>query len=474
MIAKNARLTARQRQVVGLFLAVALPGVLAGREPQLARAAGGDQKEVSTGRAKKIATEAYVWGYALVVTQREYPAISERDKVAINEWYKPKEFPTPKSKAVVSPNVDTLYLLAMMDLSAEPLVLHVPDTSGRYYTLQFMDAYSNDFAYVGTRVTGTKAGNYLISAPGWKGEVPAAMAKVIKSPTPDLNIIGRIGVAGEADLANARTLQEQFTLTPLSTYLGGPKTTARYWPKAPGTPQEVAKAGIEFFDELCAAVAKNPPPADQDKLLKRFAEVGIIPGTRPSKDVKDPALRKALADAIPAGEWLITAKLLRLGTNVNGWLVSMQTGDYGTDYVLRAAMAKIAWGVNVPAEALYPMARTDNSRAKLTGANRYVVHFDPGQTPPVEAFWSLTVYNAQRFLVDNPIKRYALGSLSKELKYNDDGSLDIYIQRQNPPGKESNWLPAPEGDFNLILRLYLPKPEVLEGKYKYPPIKRLR
>jgi len=433
--------------------------------------------EVGAGaQALAIGVEAYVWGYPLVVMRRTMLLQTQTGGVPINGFANAHALATPQDRSVVLPNIDTLYSLAWLDLRGGPLVLHVPDTHGRYYVLQMLDMYTNTFANIGKRVTGTLEGRFLISGPDWHGAVPMNM-KPVTAPTNTVWIIGRTLVNGEADVPNVVALQNQYTLTPLSTYLGTPTAaTPIPTPAATGTsgsPQDVASAGIEFYDELGMALVGNPPPADQASLLQRFGKVGIGPGRTPSTQVDDLAVRAALAAAPAAGDQLMTKIAKAAGKPANGWTVDLHTGTYDEHFLLRALTAKNGLGANVPAEAVYAIARVDAAGQTLSGAHAYRLSFAAGQLPPVDAFWSLTLYGTDLFLVANPINRYAITDRTAGLQRTANGGLDIYIQHEAPAGHEANWLPAPAGEFLLVLRAYNPKPPILDGSYTIPQVRQI-
>ena len=421
-------------------------------------------------RALQIGTQAYIWGYSLVAVKRTLRRFAVRQGVPLNQFVRAQQLATPETKAVVLPNNDTLYASAWLDLRQEPIILHVPDTQGRYYSVQLMDAYTNTFAYVGRRVTGTKEGNYAIVGPAWQGTLPTGV-KPIKSPTNTVWGLTRTLVKGEDDLTTARTLQQQYTLTSLSAY-GGGITPQQQVPPSPIT-QTAESNGLQFYDELGAALQDDPPPEDESPLLRLFAQVGIGLNRRPSQEVKDQATIDGLKQAISEGERLIDQKVSNWGKMVNGWMVNYQIGNYGKDYLLRAATAKAALAANTAEESLYFITQVDVTGKPLSGANRYVFRFDPGGLPPVDAFWSLTVYGLDRFLVANPLNRYSIGDRTKGLQYNADGSLDIYVQHEVPVGEESNWLPTPADAFYLLFQAYQPRAELLTGAYKVPPVKRV-
>jgi hypothetical protein len=391
----------------------------------------------------------------------------------VNQFGHLRYLATPDETVVVTPNSATLYSSAWLDLSKEPIVLHVPDTGGRYYVMQMLDAYTNSFAYVGRRTTGTGEGDFLIVGPGWNGSLPAH-TKEIQSPTNTVWIIGRILVNGPSDISNVTALQDQLTLTPLSQL--GMAAGAGETQLSPDLlkPSADTQEKLKFFEELRVALKNNPPPEGEAALMAVFDRIGLGMNRTPYGSDMDPAMAEGLALAIPAGQQIVNDTWPDYGGNKNnGWAFMTDIGTYGYDYLTRAAVAEGGLGANIPSEAVYPKAQTDSDGKPLSGAGKYVIHFPAGKTPPVDAFWSLSMYNASSFmLVANPIDRYTIGDRTQGLKYNADGSLDIYIQHEAPL-ERSNWLPAPEGDFYLILRMYQPKPQVLNGTYQIPPVKKV-
>jgi hypothetical protein len=447
-----------------------------------------------------IATLAYIWGFPLVNVERSIdfttsPNIPEGPgRGPINTFNDFRTFPDSNFTDIVRPNVDTLYSTAYLDLKNEPLVLAIPAITDRYYSLQFIDAYSNNYDYIGSRLNDTTGGSFLLVGPGWNGTVPSGL-KQIQSPT-DSSVIGlRILVKDPKDVNNVHTIQDKFNLTPLSAFESGQSITnstsglsttatnsSKTLPVAPD-PALIPKTGIKIYDEIGQDMAYNPPPQNDSPVVAKFKTIGIGPNTTPSTQTNE-TIRQALENGILEGEKLIDARIQVLGADINGWdisgmvvngsNVSNDIGNFGTDYLLRAATAKYGLFANSPEEAVYPSTSTDSQGQNLTGANKYVIHFDKGQTPPVNAFWSLTLYNNASYLADNPINRYAIGDRSPGLVYNEDGTLDIYIQHDTPgPDRESNWLPSPAGDFSLTLRLYNPQDSVLNGEYQYPPLQRV-
>jgi hypothetical protein len=458
------------------------------------------QQLLSSNDPKDIATLAYIYGFPLVAVERtadfttspNLPAGPGRGPLnTINNF---RDFPNANFTDIVRPNVDTLYSIAYLDLSKEPLVLEVPMIADRYYSLQFIDAYSNNFLYIGSRMNDTKGGTYLVTGPNWQGTMPSGM-KQIKAPT-NSGLIGiRILVNGPDDVSNVHSIQDQFILSPLfvlegkgnstssaTTTVGAITNASKEIPVAPD-PALIPETGVTIYDEISSDMANNLPPENDSAVIAKFKTIGIGPGLTPSKTAND-TVKQALENGITNGQQLIDEKVQNIGTVVNGWSIpgliitdgkgKFEFGNYGTDYLLRASVAKYGLFANSAEEAIYPTAFTDSQGQNLTGTHNYVIHFDKGQLPPVKAFWSLTLYNNASYLADNPINRYSVGELTPGLKNNTDGSLDIYIQNASPGAdKESNWLPAPSGDFSLNLRLYVPEGPVLTGQYQYPPIQRV-
>jgi hypothetical protein len=441
-----------------------------------------------------IATLAYIWGFPLVTMERQFNFMTSPNvppgpgRGPVNANNCARELVNASFTDVVSPNSDTLYCQTQFDLKKEPIVLVVPPIADRYYSFEFLDAYTNDYAYLGTRATGSTGGTYLIAGPDWNGQVPKGMT-MIWTPTNLAWDINRILVKGPADLPNVHAIQDKIVMKPLSVFQGKAATSppqpaatsanASSSKQVPIGPQPalIPTTGIKIYDEIGKAMIGNPLNPPDPGLVTKLASIGIGPGKVPSTEAND-TIKTALQTGITEGQKMIDAKVANVGANVNGWLVNAQPGVYGTDYLFRAAVTQYGLGANVAQEALYPTVFTDSEGKPLSGANKYTIHFAPGQTPPVNAFWSITMYNNKSLFVDNPLNRYSIGKYTEGLKNNTNGSLDIYIQNANPgKAKESNWLPAPatpvSDTFNLILRMYLPQPQVLNGTWSYPPLQRM-
>jgi hypothetical protein len=377
---------------------------------------------------------------------------------------------TSEYKDVVSPNVDTVYCTAWLDLSQNPVVLIVPDTNDRYYVVQIMDAYSNTFSSIGRRTTGTKAGKFAILGPDWKGVLLSGL-KAVKSPTNTAWVIVRVLSKGKDDEEEAIKILKQFALTSLDENSS---------PHVIKTANELLLknkvedlSAIDFFKTMTDLMVLNPT-TDNESFEKEFEHIGInrVYGFDASKLHPDTiaGLIRAAKDAFV----IISNSQEEVNPRFNnGWMIYTGIGAYGDQFLKRAFVAYMGLGANVDEEAICPRTFTDDQGNQLNGKYNYVLHFDKDQLPPVEAFWSVTMYDKDFHLVENDIKRYAIADYTPGIEYNDDGSLDIYIQNSQPTNHKSNWLPAPKDDFNLLLRLYQPSDKILNGTYEVPGVKRV-
>ena len=435
-----------------------------------------------------LSTEAYVYGFPLVFNLdqvRRYvdDGVGSNAAAPFNSFSHARKMAGP-ADTFVTINNDTVYSMAQIDLSVGPVLLHVPDTAGRYYVLQFVDAWTNNFAYIGHRATGTAVGDFLLVPPAWSGDAPAD-ATIIEFPTRVASIVGRWACAGEDDLAAVATLQDATTLTPMH-----PEAAAA------GLPQPVASdsEALAYFDKLRLWSQAFPAPQRDQPLQASLTPLGINDPDRPITENTDPVTR-ALSEGYARGEAVLQKVLHSGGTSpvVNGWKLTFHAFDYNLDYfqvgalddpgfkisdpkmriVERAAAAAGGlWG-NHAYEAAYIMTYVDDQGEQLNGSRTYTLHLDP--TPPVGAFWSLTMYDVPNFfMVDNPLDRYSIGDRTPGIVYEDDGSLVITISSTEPtaPTARANWLPAPAGDFRPVLRMYEPRPAVLDGTYRIAAITR--
>lgn len=445
------------------------------------------QSAVTEQEARAIGVEAYIYFYPLLtmdITRKQSTNIApgkEFGKGPMNTFVNVPIYPTADFKTVVRPNFDTLYSIAWLDMAKEPMVVSVPDTDGRYYLMPMLDMWTDVFASPGWRTTGTQAANYLVTPPGWNGAVPSGLTRVV-APTPIVWVIGRTKTDGPKDYDAVHKIQAGYKVTPLSQWN---KTAAVDAPavsidpdvdmKTPPKTQVDTMRPEAFFAYAAELLKVHPPHLTDEPIIARMKRIGIEPGKSFNLDQADPAVRKALASVPQEALQLMAWKLPTLARVVNGWSMNTDTmGVYGNYYLKRAIVAQAGLGANVPEDAIYPLNLADDTGRPLEGANRYVIHFDKGSIPPANAFWSVTLYDSEGFQVANSLNRFALSSWMP-LKYNADGSLDLYFQHASPgPEKEANWLPAPAGPFNLALRLYAPKSEVLEGKWNPPPVTRVQ
>jgi hypothetical protein len=390
---------------------------------------------------------------------------------------KARSYPDASFRDVTAPNADTLYTMAWMDLSKEPWVLSIPDMKDRYFLFPMLDGWTTVFQVPGTRTTGTGAQTYAVTGPGWTGTLPAGV-KEYKSPTNMVWLLGRIYCTGTPeDYAAVHALQDQIGLVPLSTY-GKPYTPppgtvdAAIDMKTAVRDQVNRMDAVAYFTLLAQLMKTNPPVSADAPALARFARIGLVPG----QDFDAGKLQADFVKRIPQAALdriMLQFKINPAVKDINGWNYTTKTGIYGTDYLMRALITAIGLGANRPQDAVYPTSLKDADGKAYDGANKYVVHFGKDELPPAEGFWSITMYDANYFFVANPINRYSI-SARLNLKRNDDGSVDLYVQKESPgTDKESNWLPAPAGKFILMMRLYWPRetdPSILDGSWTIPAV----
>lgn len=416
-----------------------------------------------TDRIESIAEEAYIWGLPLWL-QGKYLQLARQSSTPLNQFTLSTQLAGPDDRNV-GPNVDTLYGYVWLALEREPLLLHVPDTNDRYYCIQFIDAYSNSFAYVGRRVTGTKEGRYAIARPSWKGNLPSEVVR-IDAPTNRVLALTRTLVRGEADLPNAQAIQARYTLIPLSLIRKAPRPSRSVVSAIGAFPfLHPGERGPGYFDDLGEYLKADAPPSRENAPLQRFASAKIGPNLKPSRSAQLTSYGRAVAAADAR------VKAANYASDVNGWRVNYGITPFISHRPQRAAVNRVGPGAHVAEEALYFGARADSAGKPLTGSSRYRVLFEVGQLPPVDAFWSLIMYGADFFLVSNPLNRYSISDRTPGLVHSPDGSLEIAMQHDKPEVGTSNWLPTPAGNFQLVLRTYQPKPEVLRREWKPPLIK---
>jgi hypothetical protein len=437
---------------------------------------------------RAIAASAYTFAYPLVlmdVTRRmDLERRAQAGLPGANHFVHAQTFPDDRSRIVIRPNADTLYSTAWLDLSYEPILLHVPDTHGRYYVMQLLDAWTETFDMPGKRTRGTGARWFGIVGPGWKGTLPPDVEK-IEAPTNTVWLLGRTQVNGVADYGEVHAIQNGFMLMPLSQYPNGSPVSRTPAPPAPGSspginrneppPLQVQRmTAREFFQTAATLLERNPPHPQDAPLIQQLARIGILPGKIFNPESLGIEGQKAFEQgAKTAADSLATlGSQGGVGEKVNGWSSGFgaATGRYGVRYDARAAVARLGLGALPPEEAIYfSCCRTDAAHS-LSGEHAYTLHFCAAELPPVHAFWSLTLYGEDGYFVSNDIHRFALGDRDA-LKFNSDGSLDLFVQHDAPGADhDSNWLPAPNGKFNLSLRLYWPGEDVVRGRWRPPPV----
>jgi hypothetical protein len=439
--------------------------------------------------AQEIGIDAYEFAYPLVtmeLTRRvsTNATAPEGSKAPMGQFAKLRGYPAVDNHAVTAPNADTLYTIVWLDVSKEPWIVSAPDMKGRFFLLPMLDGWTTVFADPGKRTTGTAAQKFAVTGPGWNGTLPAGVTEY-KSATGMVWLLGRIYCTGTPeDYKAVHALQDKMTAVPLSAY-GKPYTPA------PGSvdpsidmktsirDQVNAMDAASYFKLFAELMKANPPTAEDSPMVAKLAKIGIVPGQDFDASKLDPAVAKGLAAAPkPAQDkimaWMKEGVVVGDAKVDNGWYFTTKTGLYGTSYRQRALVTAIGLGANRPQDAVYPTSEGPDILKKYSGEKKYVMHFDKGELPPVDGFWSLTMYDASYFFVPNPINRYTVSQRNK-LKVNADGSVDLYIQNESPgTDKEQNWLPAPRDTFILMMRLYWPKeksPSILDGSWKIPPVK---
>ena len=443
------------------------------------KAAGPSEQELAA-----VAMDAYIYGYPLVTMEMTRRVLTNVPKpegklAPMGQFAKLRTYPSPVDKAVTAPNADTLYTLAWLDVSKEPWVLSIPDMKDRYFLMPMLSGWTDVFQVPGTRTTGTEAQKYAITGPVWTGTLPDGVTEY-KSPTGMVWIIGRIYCTGTPkDYKAVHALQDKFAVVPLSAY-GKPYSPppgnmdTNIDMKTAVREQVHAMDAAAYFKLFAELLKTNPPAAADAPIIEKMAKIGIVPGKDFDIGKADPTVAKALQAAPKAGQEKIMAELKNMANPVNGWTYSTKLGIYGTEYLARASVTAILLGANRSQDTIYPTSVTDADGKPYDGAKNYVMHFDKDQMPPANAFWSLTMYDADYFFVPNKLNRYTLSSRNK-FKTNPDGSVNLCIQNSSPgKDKEANWLPAPGGRFILMLRLYWPKvtpPSIIDGTWKPPAVK---
>lgn len=442
---------------------VALAGLL------LLLAATAPAEPATPENAEAVARDAYLYCYPLLVmdqTRRKLTGVLRiPGRGPYNAFNHLRAFPTAGFKVVIRPNFDTLYSTAWLDLRNGPVFIDVPDTNGRYYVMQMMDMWTEVIAAPGLRTNNGAATRYAVVLKGTAADLPTSVER-IESATPFVWIINRFQTNGQSDFEAIRVLQDALKIT-------APENVNAVAIDAPSKPVHEL-SGEEFFRYACAMMTVIPAHDADSAMLDRMKSIGLVPTANLDVAALSPDVQSALHNAPAAAQKAMQENGWASTKSVNGWLIPLhQIGRFGSEYLARAAVAKNLLGANIPEDVVYPLAIVDADGAPLDGRNRYVIRFERDALPPVNAFWSITLYGEDGFPVPNAANRYSLADRDP-LVYNADGSLDLYVQDERPDAQpDANWIPAPKGPFNLLLRLYWPKPSVLEGGWAPPPLRRV-
>lgn len=449
-----------------------------------------DVPPVAASEEAQLLMDAYVYGYSLITTEVTRVQMSNVSEVRglhapVGQFINVRRYPPADFRAVSAPNADTLYSLAWLDVGAEPMVFSHPDMGDRYFLFPMYSLWMPVITSVGARTGANKATNYLITGPGWSGQVPAGMVQV-RSPTRYFLILGRTYADGtDADYAAVNALQDQYKITPLSAFGTSFTYPAPQVDPNPGFSMTVKPQAVilgmsaeDYFNRMMRLMGSTAPPAPEDTpFLARLARIGLVPGQPFDPSRLSPAARVALRDLPQRALAGIAAHRQGVGIVVNGWAVTKGLGRYGTDYMKRAVVAAFGWPANLQDDAVYPFTETDSEGKPLTGTDKYTLTFAAGQTPPVNGFWSITMYEIDQgwWFVPNPLNKFTV-SPRNNLKANPDGSTTLYFQVDSPGAdKASNWLPAPRGAFIPMLRMYWPRetdPSILNGTWAPPFIQK--
>ncbi len=453
-----------------LFVLACLPFLIFSRSLEAAT--------VTEKEAQEIGVNAYLYFYPLItmdLTRKQMTNI-ESGKIPgfgpMNTFANAREYPTAEMKVVVRPNFDTLYSSAWLDLTNGPVIVSQPDTKGRYFLLPMLDMWTDVFASPGWRTTGTNAADFAIIPPGWEGVLPDGVQR-IHAPTPYVWVIGRIKTDGSKDYDAVHLLQDGLKIKTLGSQGVAYKVNPEIDMKTPPKEQVDGMDAAQFFAYAAELLKLHPPHITDQPILAVLKRIGFEKGKSFDLNQVSPEVKRGLEQAPKVALQLMKWKLPTLARVVNGWSMNTDTmGVYGNYYLKRAIIANEGLGANLPEDAVYPLNLFDEKSRPLSGDYQYKIHFEKSSLPPVEAFWSITLYDQDGYQVGNSLNRFALSSWMP-FKFNEDGSLDLYFSKASPGAdKESNWLPAPQGPFNLTMRLYAPKNDVLIGRWNPPAVTR--
>ncbi len=424
--------------------------------------------------AEHVGVLAYLYGYPLVDMAKQmhnetHRVTADQQVIApVNRFYRFPDLVTPETQGNFrAPNSDTLYYTAWFDISKQPVIIHTPDTKGRYFTIAVTNQYA-EVEHIGRRTTGTAQRYTALVAPDWDGDLPAGVHR-LEVETPKGWLLGRMLVDDKADFKAAYALVEQIWMAALDEFeFGAPPSTPRIPTAAALSPLE----NLEFFRVMNEAMQTLPPRPGETALLEQFRQIGIGKGLRFDPGTLDEVTKSGLQKALGTGSKMVAASRARTVASYNGWMVLDNIGRYGFNYLDRASVVAGGYG-NLPEESLYPAKVFDDQGRMLEGKFTYRLQFPAGELPPVDGFWSLSVYRLSDLsLVSNPIERYSIGSRTKGLVYAADGALTITLSHKQPPSGIHNWMPVPDDTFMLVMRLYEPRAEALSYQYRLPGIER--
>ena len=437
----------------------------------LASARVRNDKIITMQLAYHYGVAAYLYGYPIVDMHKQMHNETHRVDAdqqvyaPVNRLYRYPDLVDPDTAGNLrAPNNDTLYYSGWFDISEEPLIIHTPDTVGRYFTISVTNQYS-EVEHIGRRTTGTDEGYFALVPPHWEGELPDGVT-LFPTETNTGWLLGRMLVDGRDDFDAAKALVDDIWLAPLSEFTFGER---------PGEPEDLTAEPskpletLEFFQIMNRELQSLPSRSGEAALMAQFDEIGIGPNSKFDPASINDATRKGLEKAIKDGQKIVKASTFRTTDSFNGWMISHDIGRYGYKFMHRASVVKGGYG-NLPEESLYPATVFDETGSMLSGKNNYSLHFKAGEFPPVNGFWSLAVYTTDAKLATNEIDRYSIGDRTRGLEYDDDGSLTLYLQHTRPDAGVANWLPTPKGNFFAVMRLYEPAEAVLKNDYLLPRI----
>ncbi|HRI19509.1 MAG TPA: DUF1214 domain-containing protein [Panacibacter sp.] len=438
-----------------------------------------DSATLTNSEVTNLVTEAYVQTFPIVENYKAiyfYAVLKQSPKyMPFNTVKNEAVLYTPADKAVVRANNDTYYSTAILDLRAEPVIFQVPEEKSRYYTFQLIGMTTDNFGYIGTRATGTKAGIYAITSPNFTGSLPAGVVQ-IKSPSDFVTVAGRTAVSSPEDGLKAIALQKKYKVGKMSDFYPDfkPKAVQEInWPAFNPADDNVADT---FFSRFNLLAQYNKFSEKEQAIIDNYKQIGLVPGAPYTFSKDHPEYKDAIEEGFKIGQARVDSLSKNIGKKVNGWNMSPLMNDYfGDDYLLRAAWARKGIYLNSPVEAYYPATTIDGDGELLDGNNNYAITFPADALPPANYFWSLTMYDGiTGLMVDNDLKRYSISDRTKGIVYNKDKSLTLYFGYAQPKEGKSNWLPAPKGVFDLLMRLYGPKENVLNGTYAIPKVEKLK